>query len=427
MISQYLSDLGALGDRLRDAGLPASSADRFVPLLEAARAERGGDAKAWLVSAPGRSELGGNHTDHNLGLAIACAINLDTIGVAIPRADPIIAMRSAGFPQIQVDLQSLTARENETGTTASLVRGVAAAFAERGHAIGGIDLFAASRVLVGSGLSSSASVEVLIATALNAIYNNAQIPPVQIASIGKRAENEYFGKPSGLLDQLSSAVGGIIGIDFADPDRPGVRRIDYSFAARDMALLIVDSGGSHADLTAEYAAVASEMRAVAGALGSQVLRGVSRDDLRRALPQLRGELGDRALLRALHYFGENERVEAMLSAIERDDLASYLASVAASGRSSYMLLQNAYPAAAPREQGVALALALGEEFFASHDLSNGVGAACRVHGGGFAGTVQFYLPRELVEEFRREMERVFGDGAVTELAVRGIGAVSVSP
>ncbi len=436
-ISTYAGDTALLKEALSRAGIASSGADRFAALIGRAN-ERvdsdgfggGGPADqtpAWLVSAPGRSELGGNHTDHNLGLALACSIDLDTIAVAARREDRQARLWSHGFPPVTVDLAALEPVSAERETTAALIRGVAAGFRGRGYQVGGFDAVAESRVLPGSGLSSSASVEVLIGTVLNALYNESQAPPTEVAKTGQYAENEFFGKPCGLMDQLASAVGGIIGIDFAAPEQPGVRRLSYSFRDKQLALLIVDTGGSHADLTGEYAAVPAEMRAVAAELGAEVMRGVDAHRLMERLPEIRGRVGDRALLRALHFLNENPRVEKMLAALEHDDLDAYLHLVAESGRSSWMLLQNTYPPHAPREQGVSLALALTEAFFSERGLANGVGAACRVHGGGFAGTIQVYLPLEHVTAYERMMRHNVGRDCVTELAVRDAGALAVAP
>lgn len=427
-LRRALADAGADPEGVAAFGqLLASAADRITTDHFGAGGASRSEVPVWLVSAPGRSELGGNHTDHNLGKALACSINLDTAAVVAPRADAHARLWSQGFEPVAVDLSDTSARERERGTTAALLRGVAGGLAEAGYSVGGFDAVVSSRVLPGSGLSSSASVEVLIGTAFSALYNDGRVDPVTVARIGQRAENKYFGKPCGLMDQLASAVGGIIGIDFQSPDRPGIERLSYSFRDHGMALLIVDTGGSHADLTDDYAAVPQEMRAVAQAMRTEFMRGVSRETLLERLPELRPAVSDRAVLRALHFIDDTKRVNEMVDALRRDDIQSYLHLVAESGRSSAMLLQNTFSAHAPDEQGVSLALALTEQFFADNGLANGRGAACRVHGGGFAGTIQAYLPLDQVDGYERFMNRVFGAAAVTELAVRDHGAFAVAP
>ncbi len=378
-------------------------------------AARGCDPR--FYSAPGRTELGGNHTDHNHGRVLAAAVGLDALACVLPRppADTGVRILSEGWSEpIVVDLSDLEPRTSEAGGTAALVRGVARGLADRGVAPRGFDATISSTVLPGSGLSSSAAVEVLLG-AIMADLAGATVDPVELAKIGQFAENRFFLKPCGLMDQTASAVGGIVAIDFGDPAAPLVRRLDFDFRAAGLVLAVVNTGGSHADLTDDYAAVPAEMKAVAAFLGKGALREVPPGLLVERGPEIRAACGDRALLRALHFAAEDARVPAMAAALEAGDLAAYLGLVRASGDSSWRLLQNLYPPAAPAEQGLSLALALTERHLA------GEGAA-RVHGGGFAGTIQAYVPAARFEGWRALMERYFGAGSVLPLDVRPVGA-----
>jgi len=364
-----------------------------------------------LFSTAGRSELGGNHTDHNKGRVIAATINLDTIAAVTKRNDLIVTIISEGYPPVTVDLNDLTVKKEEYNTTESLVRGIAFAFKERNLAIGGFCANTSSKVLKGSGLSSSAAIEVLCGTIFNHLYNDDVLKPVDLAQIGQFAENTYFGKPSGLMDQLACAYGGIIGIDFKH-QIPKIQEVSCSFEEKGYRLVIVDTGGNHADLTHEYASVPIEMRAVAAFFDEENLRFVSEERFLSRLPDLRSSLqNDRSILRALHFFEENKRVEKMLEALEADDMKRYLELVNESGESSFCFLQNLYPSIDPTEQGLSLAVALGKE------ILQGQGAV-RVHGGGFAGTIQAYVPIALFDRFTARMEKVFKAGSVTALAIR---------
>ncbi len=436
-------------------GEAAGAALRFGTLARRLPPAPGGTAPPGGIrfySAPGRTELGGNHTDHNRGRVLCAAVGLDAACALAPRNDGIVRMESEGYPRaVEVDLRDLDPRPEEAGTTAALVRGVARGIADRagttGAALRGCELRVHSLVLQGSGLSSSAAVEVLLCTAL-ADLAGLRIPPVEAARIGQFAENVYFRKPCGLMDQTASAVGGICAIDFADPGNPLVDRLDFDFAGAGYALVVVDTGGSHADLTPEYAAIPAEMRAVAGALGAGYLREVDPARLAAAGPAVRAAAGDRAFLRALHFFRENDRVPAMAAALRRGDTASYLALVTASGDSSWRLLQNLHAAQDPRKQGLCVALALGETLTTGPGSAPGPGTGpeipgespgnarepapagegfagrivARVHGGGFAGTVQAYVPLPLLHEYRELMESHFGPGCVIPLRVRAAGA-----
>ncbi len=374
-----------------------------------------------FYSAPGRTELGGNHTDHNHGRVLAAAVNLDTIACVRPRADHLARIRSPGYPDTEVDLSSLSPAEAERGTTGALLRGIAAWIAEKhadavgkAGALRGFDAWLSSEVLSGSGLSSSAAVEVLFGTIM-ADLADLRLDCVEIARMGQYAENAYFGKPCGLMDQTASAVGGIVAIDFGDPGSPRVRRLDFDFGAAGYSLAVVDTGGSHADLTADYAAIPTEMRQVASAFGAAALRGIGRNELAARADELRRDFGDRAFLRAWHFAAEDERAEAMANALAEGNLDTYLGLVRESGDSSWRFLQNLQPQGRPREQGLAVALALAERAI-------GPEGACRVHGGGFAGTVQVYAPTGRIPALRAALEPVFGPDSVIPVTIRHQGA-----
>jgi len=371
-----------------------------------------------VFSAPGRSEIGGNHTDHNRGKVLAAGVNLDILGVAARVGEARVRVKSAGYNLNDVDLATLTPVEAETGHSNAMIRGICAGFTRADHTIGGFEAATASDVLGGSGLSSSAAFGVLIATILNHFYNGARIAPLELAQIVQYAENEFVGKPCGLMDQTASAVGGFVAIDFADTAHPVVTKLDFDFAASGHALCIVDTGGSHADLTDDYAAVRGEMESVAQALGTQVLRETSKEALLADLANIRKQCGDRAILRALHYFAENGRVDAQVAALGRGDFAGFLALVKGSGYSSFMYNQNVYTGEMRRRQPVSLGLSLSESVL-------GPRGAWRVHGGGFAGTIQAFVPLDLLEDYKQAMEGVFGQGCCYVLKVRNHGGVKV--
>ena len=373
-----------------------------------------------LFSAPGRTEIGGNHTDHNHGCVLAAGVNLDIIGVAAPLAERVIRVQSAGYKQDTIGLDDLSVQVKERNRSASLVRGVAARFEQLGYTVGGLCAYTTSDVLKGSGLSSSAAFEVLIGTMLNHLYNDGRVDAVEIAKISQYAENVYFGKPCGLMDQMASSVGGIITIDFADVEKPVIRTVDYDFRKSGHKLCIVDTGGNHAALTHEYAAITKEMKAVSQALGVEYLRETSYEALLQALPTIRETCGDRAALRALHFFGDNARVEQQVAALENGDFSAFCALVTESGHSSFEYLQNLYSNAKVEFQGLPLALALAQR------VLNGQGA-CRVHGGGFGGTTQNFVPEALVPAFTETMEAVFGKGSCHILSIRPCGGIHVLP
>jgi galactokinase len=397
----------------------ARHVQRWQGLVDEHR-RRFGESEVHLFSAPGRTEIGGNHTDHNHGKVLAAAIDLDSIAAAAPTSEERITVFSDGYPQpFVVTLDELAAIPAERGTTAALIRGIASRFRQVGYAIGGFRACVASDVPVGSGLSSSASIEMLIATVFNALYNGGRAEPKQIAGIGQYAENVYFGKPCGLMDQIVCAMGGIVSIDFNDPDSPLVERIDFDFTAAGYSLLVVNTGGNHADLTEEYASIPREMKSVAAQFGRQVCRQISEHELLSRLTDLRSSVGDRAILRALHFLHENHRVDLQAEALRKKDMQGFLRLVGESGSSSFRWLQNCFTPRAVTEQGIPLALALAEEFIRRYE------GACRVHGGGFAGTILVFLPRARVEEFRSLMESVFGSGCVKTLRVRPQGSIKI--
>lgn len=392
---------------------------RFVQLVEKHQRLFGHENPS-LYSTAGRTELGGNHTDHNLGRVLAATINLDTIAAVTKREDLKVILTSEGYPSVEVDLANLAVQESEKNTTEALVRGIAAAFRKRGLTIGGWQANTTSRVLKGSGLSSSAAVEVLCGTIFNHLYNVDALTPVDLAIIGKFSENTYFGKPSGLMDQMACAYGGIIGIDFADEANPVIQPIQYSFSEQGYHLCIVDTGGNHADLTPSYASVPTEMRQVASFFGKHHLREVDQEAFTKALPELRKTLNnDRCILRAIHFFAENERVESMLKALKDNEINSYLEFVRQSGESSFCFLQNLYPSFFPEDQGLSLAIAMTKAML-------GGNATVRVHGGGFAGTIQAYVPKADLERYVQGMEAVFGKKSVTTIAVRSKPACCIA-
>lgn len=371
-----------------------------------------------FFSAPGRTEVGGNHTDHQHGRVLAAGVNLDVIAVASPCQGRTIRIQSKGFPMDTVSLDELEIQENEKNTAAALIRGICARFLQLGYHVGGFDAYTTSNVLKGSGLSSSAAFEVLVGTILNYMYNEGKIPMVEIAKIGQYAENVYFGKPSGLMDQTASAVGGFVTIDFEDPARPVVEKISFDFEASGYALCIVDTGGNHADLTGEYAAVPQEMRSVAALFGREVLRQVDPAVFFDQLPRVREACGDRAALRAIHFFGDNERVIRQVAALRSGDFDAFKEEIVQSGQSSYMYLQNVYTTLNVQEQGLSIALAVTER------LLRGKGA-WRVHGGGFAGTIQAFVPNAMVEAYKESIEKITGCGSCYLLSIRPVGGVEV--
>lgn len=397
----------------------AEQRSRYVSLLDGFSA-RFGNGEVRLFSAPGRTELGGNHTDHNHGLCLAASVDLDLIAAVRPVAEPVIRIQSEGFEGMDVvALSDLSPKKEERERSASLIRGIAARMKELGYKIGGFDGYITSEVPQGSGLSSSAAFEILIAAILNGLYNKGAMDPVTAAKLSQYAENVYFGKPCGLMDQTACSVGGCISIDFHEPLNPKVLKIPCCFSDFGHALCIVSTGGSHADLTGEYAAVPAEMKEVARFLGKETLREASLQELLTRAREIRQACGDRAWLRAAHFFTENERVAKEVEALRQGNFLQFSQLVRASGTSSYEWLQNAYPGSASREQGVAVALA------ATALLLEGQGAY-RVHGGGFAGTIQVYVPLNRLERYREGIEAVMGPNTCHVLGIRPVGGIELT-
>ena len=374
--------------------------------------------KHFVFSAPGRTEIAGNHTDHQHGCVLAAAVNLETVANVWLDDSSLIQIKSEGYPMIAVDLNDLKVREEEKNTTAALIRGVASSFVQRGAKLSGFRAEIDSTVLPGSGLSSSAAFEVLIGTILNELFFDKKLSAIEIAQIGQYAENVYFGKPCGLMDQMASSVGNLVFIDFEDPSQPKVEKISFDLKEAGYALCIIDSGADHADLTDVYAAIPAEMKQVCSFFGKEVLRQISEAEFFNALPYLRGTVSDRAILRAMHIYEENQRVLDQVQALKNQDVDLFLELIKESGRSSWMYLQNITPTGAVMHQEVAVTLALCKK------LLGGKGAY-RVHGGGFAGTVQAFVPVDLLPMFKAEMEKVLGEGKCHVLSMRSEGGIRV--
>lgn len=377
-----------------------------------------GDAEAQIFSTPGRSEVCGNHTDHQKGKVLATSINLDAIGVACATDDNTIHLKSGDFPMEVIDLADLSINESEFGTTKALIKGVAAGLKERGYKLSGFNAYVTSDVLMGAGLSSSAAFEGLIGTIISGLHNDMKLDSVTNAIVGQYAENVYFGKPCGLMDQMACCVGGMVYIDFEDPKNPIVKPVESDFEKAGLSLCIVDTKCSHADLTDDYAAIPKEMKAVASALGKDVLREVSESEFYGSLPKLKEQVSDRSILRAIHFFEEESRVEEAVSALEKEDYVNFLNVIKASGESSACKLQNIYSPKNPDSQNMTLALALTGKYIGE----NGV---CRVHGGGFAGTIQAFVKNKYVQEYKENIEKVFGEGSCHVLKVRPYGGIKV--
>jgi galactokinase len=395
----------------------AEQKERYTSLLTKFSQEFG-HTQAAVFSSPGRTEIGGNHTDHNHGRVLAGAVNLDNVAVAAKNNSDSIQILSVGYPAFRVELSALLADPNEQFTSASLVRGVCSRLKELGFAIGGFDAVIDGGVPKGSGLSSSASFEVLIGTILSHLFNDDRLEPITNALAGQYAENHFFGKPCGLMDQTACAVGGFITIDFENPAQPVVNKVDFDFASTGYALVITDTGGNHADLNDAYASLPAEMKSVAAVLGGKVLRDTTLSGIIEALPAIRKAAGDRAILRAYHFHNDNQRVADQVAALEGRDFSTFLRLVTESGYSSFMYNQNIFTNGDGREQGVALALALSEK------VLRGKGA-WRVHGGGFAGTIQAFVPEPLLGEYVSTLESAFGTGACRKLFIRNSGSVVV--
>ena len=418
-------------EALGSAGGPLVQRERIKALIADFSALYGADREVALLTVSGRSELSGNHTDHNYGCVIAASISLDVLAIASPRNDGVIRLKSEGFDEDVVCLADYkTPNTADYGRSTALIAGVCVGLENAGYTVGGFDAYTVSNVFKGSGLSSSAAFEDMVGTIESHLYNGGRVDEVTIAKIAQFSENQFFGKPCGLMDQVACAVGGIVAIDFEDPSAPVIEALPFDMTAAGYHLCIVNTGGNHADLTDDYAAVPAEMKAVAAHLGQPVLRKTDKQAVIDAIPVLRETVGDRAVLRALHFFNENERVAAqkaaLQAAIAADDIETrdaavdeYFANVLASGRSSFCYLQNVYTTKNVSEQGLSLALCLCEQ------VLGGKRAAYRVHGGGFAGTIQAYVPEELVETFTAVMDSTFGKGATYDLKIRPVGAARI--
>ena len=392
--------------------------ERYQAVLKSFGELFGENRQVGLFSAPGRTEVGGNHTDHNHGKVLAASVSLDAIAVASPSENGIVRIKSQGYDMDTVDCSELSPRMCEEGKSQALVRGVLDRFSQLGYKIGGFDAATASSVLSGSGLSSSAAFEVLVGTILNHLYNDGKISPVEIAKIAQYAENVHFKKPCGLLDQTACSVGSFVTVDFNDPSEPVIKKVDFDLASSGYSLCIVDTGKSHSDLTDEYASVRSEMESVAAFFQKKVLREINKSDVIENAAKLSEALGERAVLRALHFFGENERVEKQVEALEKKDMEGFNKLIVESGRSSYMYNQNVFSCADAKSQPLSLALLLSEELLSKR-------GAWRVHGGGFAGTIQAFVPDELLEKYTSSMKALFGEKCCHVLSIRPVGGAKI--
>lgn len=372
-----------------------------------------------FFSAPGRTEVGGNHTDHNHGRVLAAAVNLDVVGCAAKTENNLVSLKSAEYPGMdQVDLTDLAPKKEEEGKSVALLKGICAKCLEMGYQVGGFDCYTMTRVLKGSGLSSSAAFEVLVVTVISHLFNDGAIDPVTAAIIAQYAENVYFGKPSGLLDQMASSVGGFTSIDFKDPAKPVINKVNFDFASCGHVLCVVDTGGNHANLTGEYAAIPGEMKAVAAFFGKEFLRDVPEEDFYASMAEIREKAGDRAVLRAMHFYDDDRLAAKEAEALQAGDFESFRHMILSSGRSSFTKLQNVFATVSPNEQGLSLALALTERILGDQ-------GAWRVHGGGFAGTIQAFVPVSQLERYREEIEKVFGKGSCYVLSIRPAGGTEV--
>ena len=391
-----------------------TQAARYAAVLDGLETTFGSHTEAGLYSAPGRTEIGGNHTDHQHGRVLAGSVNIDMIAAAAPNSLNQLRVQSEGYDLCVIDLADLAARKEEENTTMSLLRGECEAFRQRGAALSGLDIYVASNVPKGSGVSSSAAFEVLIGVILNDCFMTKKVSPIEIAQIGQWAENVYFGKPCGLMDQMASSVGNIITIDFADPAHPDVEPVQVDFSKAGLALCILDSCADHADLTDEYAAVPAECRAVAAVCGGEVLRDVPFDTFLAKLPECRRQCGDRAVLRAFHFYADNDRVAQQVAALRGGDFDAFLQLVTASGDSSWEYLQNVIPAGYKEHQEMGVTIAAAKHYL------QGKGAV-RVHGGGFAGTAQAFVPVDMLADFKAHMEAILGEGRCHVLSIRPEG------
>ncbi len=392
----------------------AKACDEFVKLYGVREDMR-------IFSAPGRTEVGGNHTDHQHGRVLAGSVDLDVLAIVAPNEEGVVRIKSAGYDMDTVELSSLELDPKEKGRAISLIRGMCAIFKEYGYNIGGFDAYTTSNVLKGSGLSSSAAFEVLIANILSGMFNDGAVDRIEIAKISQKAESEYFGKPCGLLDQSASSLGGFTAIDFFDPKNPKVEQVDFDLAAHGYSLCVVNTGGNHANLTQDYADITIECKQISNHFGKDFLREVEPIDFYENMAELRKAYGDRAVLRALHFFNEDNRAELEKKALKNDDFTEFLRLVNESGNSSYKYLQNVYSNSNVAEQGISLALAVTEQYFAGTNE-----AAYRVHGGGFAGTIQCFIPNDMLENYKKTIEKVFGKDSCYVLQIRPLGGCEIT-
>ena len=389
---------------------------RYVKAIESFE-ELFGVKDVEIYSAPGRSEIGGNHTDHQCGRVLAASINLDAIAIVAKKESGIV-LKSEGYPMINVSLADLLPTKEEEGTSAGLIRGVAARLKEEGYEIGGFEAYVTSDVLNGAGMSSSAAFEVLIGNILSGLYNEGNISPVLIAQAGQYAENVFFGKPCGLMDQMASSVGNLIFIDFADVKNPVIKKVNVNFEDFNHSLCIVDRKGSHGDLTDEYAAIPVEMKRVAAYFGKEILKQVDKNEFYTNIPEIRKVAGDRAVLRAMHWFEETDRVIDQVNALEEENFEEFKKLIKSSGDSSFKYLQNVYSVKNLSRQEMAVGLALSDVILKGKGVS-------RVHGGGFAGTIQAFVPNDIVDIYKKNMEDIFGEDACHVLKIRKYGGMKV--
>ena len=422
-LDQIINDIneGRLDDKLLDIYVDESKLstqkDRYINALNEYK-KLFTEELDGIYSAPGRSEIGGNHTDHQHGETLAASINDDAIAMVKSTDKNVVNVLSEGYDMISIDLNDIDKKDSEEGTTIALIKGVIKGVKDHGYNIGGFNAYITSNVLSGSGLSSSAAFETLIGTILSGLYNDMKIPAVEIAIIGQYAENYYFGKPCGLLDQTASSVGGLCHMDFINPKEPAVTKVDFDMESYGYSLCITDTKGSHADLTDDYAAVPKEMKEVASFFGKEVLIEVDEADVIKNAAAIREKYSDRAFLRAIHFYEENKRVNQEVEALKTGDIDTFLKTVNASGNSSYKYLQNVYTNHDVEHQNVSVSLMLSELFLGN----NGV---ARVHGGGFAGTIQAFVKNEAVADYKKKMDIVFGDGACNVLKIRKYGGMKV--
>ncbi len=391
---------------------------RYIKAIEKYESIYGEDEIS-VLSAPGRSEVCGNHTDHQKGEILAASINLDAIAIVKPLTEKKVRLLSDGYEEIVIDIADLKKVDAEENTTAALIRGVLKGSADRGYTIGGFQCYITSDVLIGAGLSSSAAFETVLGMIISVLYNDGKMDAITNAIIGQYAENVYFGKPCGLMDQMACSVGSLVHVNFAEPKNPKVEKVEFDMNKHGYSLCITDTKGSHADLTPEYAAVPTEMKKVAAFFGKEVLLEVSEEELLEHAAQIREQCGDRAFLRSLHFVNENKRVQRAVEALKAEEIEAFLENIKASGNSSFKFLQNVYASCDVQHQNVSVALAISEM------VLNGSYGVCRVHGGGFAGTIQAFVQNEKVEEYLKAMDQIFGKGSCNVLKIRKYGGMKV--